>query len=53
MSEEYALVIPKGADFDVIIGIGAWPSGFPALNTATEWRLTIYSSGSRCRTPSS
>lgn len=42
MSDEYALVIPKGADFDVIIGIGAWPSGFPALNTATEWRLTLF-----------
>ena len=39
--EKWNVIFAQGAEFQDIVTVGVWPSTYPALNTATEWRLTV------------
>ena len=41
MAEKWNVIFAQGAEFQDIVTVGVWPNTYPALNTATEWRLTV------------
>lgn len=41
MAEKWNIILAKGGEFQDTVTVGTWPNTYPALNTATEWRLTL------------
>lgn len=41
MTDRWHIIIAKGGEFQDTVTVGTWPNTYPALNTATEWRLTL------------
>lgn len=41
MADAWNPIISQGADFRATVEIATWPSGYPALATATEWRWVL------------
>lgn len=41
MNDKANMIFAQGAEFQTKITVSAWPSTYPALNTATSWTLTI------------
>jgi len=45
-STVWNIIFEQGAEFQATVTITGWPSGYPALNTATSWRLRVAQVGS-------
>jgi len=41
MNDQWTPIFAQGAEFEEVVTIASWPSSFPALSTATDWRMTI------------
>jgi predicted RNA polymerase sigma factor len=41
MNQRWNIIFSKGAEYQETVSVGTWPNTYPALNTATEWRLTV------------
>jgi hypothetical protein len=41
MNDIWTPIFARGAEFEEVVTISAWPSSFPALNTATDWRFIV------------
>jgi len=41
MAEKWNIIFLQGAEYQETVSVGTWPSTYPALSTATEWRLTV------------
>jgi len=41
MSDVWNINIAQGETYIDTVTVNTWPATFPALNTATEWRLTM------------
>lgn len=41
MSQTWNPIIAQGADYRATVEVASWPSGYPALSTATEWRWVL------------
>ena len=41
MATTWTINIQQGAEFQAQVTIADWPATYPALNTATDWRLTL------------
>jgi hypothetical protein len=41
MASDWNPIIAQGADFRATVEVAQWPSGYPALSTATEWRWVL------------
>lgn len=41
MNDQWTPIFAQGAEFQDVITISNWPSSFPALNTATDWRFVV------------
>jgi hypothetical protein len=41
MAEKWNVIFAQGGEYQETVSVGTWPSTYPALSTATEWRLTM------------
>jgi len=41
MSQRWNIIFLKGGEYQETVSVGTWPNTYPALSTATEWRLTV------------
>ena len=41
MNQRWNIIFSRGAEYQETVSVGTWPSTYPALSTATEWRLTV------------
>ena len=41
MNQRWNIIFSRGAEYQETVSVGTWPNTYPALNTATEWRLTV------------
>ena len=41
MNQRWNIIFARGAEYQETVSVGTWPNTYPALNTATEWRLTV------------
>jgi hypothetical protein len=44
-STVWNIIFEQGAEFQATVTITGWPSNYPALNTASDWRLRVAKSG--------
>ncbi len=41
MNQRWNIIFSRGGEYQETVTVGTWPNTYPALNTATEWRLTV------------
>ena len=41
MNQRWSIIFSRGGEYQETVSVGTWPSSYPALSTATEWRLTV------------
>ena len=41
MNQRWNIIFSKGGEYQETVSVGTWPNTYPALSTATEWRLTV------------
>ncbi len=41
MNQRWNIIFSRGGEYQETVSVGTWPSTYPALSTATEWRLTV------------
>jgi hypothetical protein len=41
MNQRWSIIFSRGGEYQETVSVGTWPSNYPALSTATEWRLTV------------
>lgn len=41
MNDQWTPIFARGAEFQETVTISAWPSSYPALATATDWRFIV------------
>lgn len=41
MNQRWNIIFSRGGEYQETVAVGTWPNTYPALNTATEWRLTV------------
>ena len=41
MNQRWNIIFSRGGEYHETVSVGTWPNTYPALNTATEWRLTV------------
>lgn len=41
MNQRWNIIFSRGGEYQETVSVGTWPNTYPALNTATEWRLTV------------
>ena len=41
MNQRWNIIFSRGGEYQETVSVGTWPSSYPALSTATEWRLTV------------
>jgi hypothetical protein len=41
MNQRWNIIFSRGGEYQETVSVGTWPGTYPALNTATEWRLTV------------
>ena len=41
MNQRWSIIFSRGGEYQETVSVGTWPSTYPALSTATEWRLTV------------
>ena len=41
MNQRWNIIFSRGGEYQETVTVGTWPTTYPALNTATEWRLTV------------
>ena len=41
MNQRWNIIFSQGAEYQETVSVGTWPNTYPALSTATEWRLTV------------
>lgn len=41
MNDQWTPIFAQGAEFEEVITIASWPASYPALATATDWRMTV------------
>lgn len=41
MTDRWNIIFAQGGEFQDTVTVNTWPNTYPALNTATEWRLTL------------
>ena len=41
MNQRWNIIFLRGGEYQETVSVGTWPSTYPALSTATEWRLTV------------
>ena len=41
MNQRWSIIFSRGGEYQETVTVGTWPSSYPALSTATEWRLTV------------
>ena len=41
IQQRWNIVFAQNAEYQETVSVGTWPSTYPALSTATEWRLTM------------
>ena len=44
-STVWNILFEQGAEFQATVTITGWPSNYPALNTASDWRLRVAKAG--------
>jgi len=45
MATTWNIVFEQGAEFQAVVTVSDWPSTYPALSTATDWRLRVAQAG--------
>lgn len=46
MATNWNIIINAGAEYQASVTIDTWPATYPALSTATSWRLSLAQPGS-------
>lgn len=41
MNDQLNITVAQGAEYQTTITVSSWPLDYPALATATEWRITV------------
>lgn len=41
MANEWNIIFEQGAEYQSTVTISSWPASYPALATATEWKLVV------------
>ena len=41
MNQRWNIIFSQGGEYQETVSVGTWPTSYPALSTATEWRLTV------------
>jgi hypothetical protein len=41
MNQRWNIIFSRGGEYQETVTVGTWPGTYPALSTATEWRLTV------------
>ena len=41
MNQRWSIIFLRGGEYQETVTVGTWPNTYPALSTATEWRLTV------------
>ena len=41
MNQRWNIIFSRGGEYQETVTVGTWPNTYPALSTATEWRLTV------------
>ena len=41
MNQRWSIIFSRGGEYQETVSVGTWPNTYPALSTATEWRLTV------------
>jgi hypothetical protein len=45
MDTVWNIIFQQGAEFQATVSVDNWPSNYPALSTATDWRLRVAQPG--------
>lgn len=45
MATTWNIIFEQGAEFQAVVTVSDWPATYPALSTATDWRLRVAQAG--------